>query len=111
MKVKLIKDHPTEWERIEFPTFKKGTMVVMDELEDNEFRGWYSAVIGEYNTFVPSVFVKGDKLTRDYNPTELAGVAGDIVTVKEIVNAWLLVEDSKGVVSWVPADVCVSVGE
>ena len=107
MKVKVIQDHPSEWEVIQFPTFAKGTPVTMEQEADAHFLHWYPAVISGHETFVPGSFVTEGKLNRDYNPTELAQVAGDILEVREIVNAWLIVTNAQGTTGWIPAEVVV----
>jgi len=110
MKAKLVKDHPTKWECIQYPTFPKGSIVCkMAENEDEHFLNWYACTIEGRTTFVPLTFVEDEKLNRDYNPTELVAKSGDIVTVVEIVNAWLLVTNEKGKTGWIPAEVVVSI--
>jgi len=110
MKVKIITPLFTVWERVEFPTFAKETKVEMKQEEDNDFRGWHEAQICGHQTFIPSHFVNDGRLTRDYNPTELAGEVGDILEVKEIYNAWLLATNEQGITGWIPAEAVVSIG-
>ena len=80
----------------------------MDVASDDCFKDWHACKIDGHETFVPITFVQDGKLTRDYNPTELSATKGDIITIKEIVNAWLLATDSTGVTGWVPAEVVVT---
>ena len=108
MKVKVIR--PARWEHPgEFPVFKKGTLLALAKEEDADFLGWYSCDIAGYKTYVPKVFVQDGKLARDYNPTELITKTGDILDVQEIVCAWLLAANDKGVTGWIPAECVVSV--
>ena len=110
MKVQVVRlsrwDFPGE-----FPTFEKGTPVRLAGGEDTDFLGWYACEISEYETFVPITFVSGGKLTRNYNPTELTPKVGDILEVQEIVNAWLLATNDRGVAGWIPAQTVVSVSD
>jgi hypothetical protein len=105
MKVKVIENHPGEGS---FPTFEKGTNVTMKE-EDTHFLHWHACDIAGYQTYVPRIFVCDGKLTRDYNPTELVQEAGDIIEVQEIVYAWLIATNEKGITGWIPAEAVVSV--
>ena len=108
MKVQVSR--PYSWEHPgEFPTFEKGTPVSLAQEEDEDFLGWYACEIEGHRSYVPITFVRDGKLTRDYNPTELIQKAGDILEVQEIVNAWLLVTNDKGVTGWIPAQCVVSV--
>jgi len=110
MKVKVMQNYPHKWEfQGEFPTFAKGTPVKLAEAEDMDFAGWYVCEIAGHAPFIPKIFVQDGKLTRDYNPTELIQEAGDILEVQEIVYAWLLATNDKGVTGWIPAEVVVSV--
>ena len=81
----------------------------MNGEEDNEFAHWYPCEIKGYQTYLPDTFMNEGKLTRDYNPTELTQEAGDILEVKEIVNAWLIATNEKGTTGWIPAEFVVSV--
>ena len=108
MNVKVIEKTHQEWEREEFPTFPAGTAVTVGK-EEPGFRYWPAAQILGRATFVPLSFVEGGKLTRDYNPTELAADAGDILEVLEIVNAWLFVRDARGDTGWIPAENVISI--
>jgi len=105
MKVKIIKEHLGEGQ---FPNFKKGTPVTMKE-ECTHFLNWCACDIQGHQTYVPKTFVCNGKLTRNYNPTELIQESGDIVEVNEIVYAWLLATNNKGITGWVPAENVVSV--
>ena len=110
MRVKVVRDHPSEWEVIQFPTFSKGTAIDKMAAEaDEHFCYWYPCEIEGHETFVPGSFVTDGKLNRDYNPTELAQKVGDILEVREIVNAWLIVTNAQGGKGWIPAEVVVSV--
>lgn len=107
MKVKVIKNHPGEGT---FPTFAKGTDVkVMDE-GCTHYLNWYGCEINGYATYIPDVFVTNKKLNRDYNPTELICQAGDKLEVKEILYAWFIAKNTDGLMGWVPAEICVSLG-
>ena len=107
MKVKVIR--PCRWEHPgEFPTFEKGTPVTLAREEDSDFLGWYACDIAGHTTYIPKIFVQDGKLTRDYNPTELIQEIGDVLDVREIVYAWLLAANDKGVTGWIPAECVVS---
>ena len=108
MKIKVIKKYPGEWEVRQFPTFPKGTAVTITGAEDTEFRHWFPCEIEGHETFVPESFIHDGKLIRDYNPTELTAEIGDALEVREIVNAWLLVVNTKGVTGWITAEAVVS---
>lgn len=105
MKVKVIAQHLGEGA---FPVFAKGTAVVMGK-ECTDFLHWYPCEIEGYETYVPESFVCGEKLVRDYNPTELIAEVGDILDVHEIVYAWLIATNDKGVTGWIPSEAVVSV--
>ena len=107
MKAVVIKEHPGYGQ---FPTFEKGTKVMMGE-EDTHYLDWYACDIAGHQTFVPKTFVCDGRLTRDYNPTELILGIGDMVEVKEIINAWLIATNEKGLTGWIPAEVVVSVND
>jgi len=109
MKVKVIKKHPSEWQFQQFPSFEKGTKVTMAKEKNTDFLDWYACDIAGHETFVPKSFVCDGVLSREYNPTELVQEAGDILEVQEIVNAWLIATNEKGITGWIPAEVVVSV--
>ena len=110
MKIKVMQNYPNKWEfQGQFPTFAKGTAVILAVEEDVDFAGWYACDIAGHKSYVPKVFVCDGKLTRDYNPTELIQAAGDILEVQEIAYAWLLATNEQGVTGWIPAEVVVSV--
>jgi len=104
MKAKVIKKHQGEGD---FPTFEKGTKVTVKD-ECTHFLNWYACDIAGHQTYVPKIFVCDEKLTRDYNPTELVQEVGDVVEVQEIVYAWLIATNEKGKTGWLPAEVVVS---
>ncbi len=104
MKVKVITNHPGEGC---FPTFSKGTAVALKE-KCTHFLHWYACNIEGHETYVPEAFVAGGKLTRDYSPTELVVEIGDVLEVREIVNAWLIATNENGVTGWIPAESVVS---
>ena len=107
MKVKVTR--PTRWEFPgKFPTFEKGTPIILAKDEDTEFLGWHACEIMGYESYIPKIFVRDGKLTRDYNPTELIQATGDILEVLEIVYAWLLATNAEGVTGWIPAECVVS---
>ena len=111
MKVTVIANYPSEWEVIQFPTFPRGTAVSMVAEEDADFAHWHAAQIEGRETFVPVSFVTDGRLNRDYNPTELSQKAGDILEVREIVNAWLIATNERGETGWITAESVVSVNE
>jgi hypothetical protein len=104
IKVKVIARHSGEGE---FPTFPKGTNISMGE-ECTHFRHWYPCTINGHETYVPESYVCDGKLVCDYNPTELIADEGDILEVREIVNAWLIATNSTGITGWIPAESVVS---
>ena len=106
MKAKIIKNPFEEWERIEFPTFRKGTEVVM--IKASEHFNWYEAEIKDKEIFVPKHFVNDNKLNRDYNPTELDSKIGDVIDIKEVHTLWLLAEDTQGNAGWILAENVIS---
>jgi len=106
MKVKVIAQHLGEGQ---FPTFPMGTAVKLTAEQDEHFLHWYPCDIDGHDTFVPECFICNGRLVRDYNPTELIQEAGDILTVQEIVYAWLIATNDKGVTGWIPAEAVVSV--
>jgi len=108
MKVKVMRTSSWEFQG-EFPTFEKGTAVTLAQEEDKEFFGWYACDIAGYQPYVPKVFVRDGRLIKDYNPTELIQEIGDILEVQEIVFAWLLVTNDKGITGWIPAERVMSV--
>jgi len=108
MKVKVVR--PSRWDHPgAFPTFEKGTPVIMSTYEDEGFLGWYSCDIEGFKTYVPKVFISNGELLRSYNPTELIQCEGDILEVLEIVNAWLLVANDRKVTGWIPAETVISI--
>jgi len=105
MKVRVIKEHLGEGI---FPTFNKGTTVTIKE-KCTHFLNWSACDISGHQTYVPNAFVFNGKLTQDYNPTELIQDTGDILEVREIVYAWLLATNEKGITGWIPAEVVLSI--
>ena len=105
MRVKVIARHPGEGT---FPTFSKGTAVMMGE-EDTHFLHWYPCIIERHDTYVPECFVRNGKLICDYNPTELVAEIGNILEVQDVVYAWLMAMNENGVTGWIPAESVVSV--
>ena len=108
MKVKVVRTSKWEFPGV-FSTFEKGTPITLACEEDADFSGWYACEIAGRRPYVPEVFVRDGKLTRDYNPTELIQEIGDILEVREIVYAWLLATNDKGITGWIPAECVVSV--
>lgn len=104
MQVKVIEKHEGEGE---FPTFSKGTPVALKEA-CTHFFNWYACEIEGYQTYVPITYINMGKLIRTYNPTELNQEVGDILEVKEIVNAWLMVYNGDGETGWIPVEKVVS---
>jgi len=106
VKVSVIQAHMGEGQ---FPTFCKGTVVAMAEEGCTHFLHWWPCKIKGHETYVPESFVDDGKLTREYNPTELTQDVGDILEVREIVYAWLLATNERGITGWIPAEVVSSV--
>ena len=107
MKVTVTKNHPGEGQ---FPSFKKGTDVNMVKEECNDFKGWYPCEIAGHKTYIPGIFVKDGKLTRDYDPTELVQETGDVLHVQEIVYACLFAKNESEKTGWIPAESVISFG-
>ena len=99
--VKVVQDHPGEGQ---FPTFLKGTPVKITGDECAEFAHWYPCEIEGHQTYVPQSFLTDGALARNYNPTELVQSVGDVLTVIEIVNAWLIAANKDGQTGWIPAE-------
>ncbi len=91
-----------------FPLFPQGT-TVSDYAACDEYPHWCSCVIGGYETFVAEVYVDDGVLIKDYNPTEIIVMKGQILTLIHIVFEWLYVEDKKGQTGWVPASKVISI--
>ncbi|MCL2200266.1 MAG: SH3 domain-containing protein [Defluviitaleaceae bacterium] len=104
-KVKVLQEHHGEGQ---FPTFPKGTAVTLTGEECTHFLHWYPCEIDGHATYVPDTFIDSGVLTRDYNPTELVQNAGDMLTVNEIVNAWLIATNDAGQKGWIPAEICIT---
>jgi hypothetical protein len=107
MKVRVIQRHEGEGA---FPTFKKGTPVVLGE-ETNHFPHWYACEIEGRQTYIADAFVNDGRLLIDYNPTELVQDVGDVLDVQEIVYDWLFAKNGIGIKGWIPADVVVKVDD
>lgn len=105
MKVKVIEKHLGEGQ---FPTFSKGTKVVLSEACIH-FPHWYACEINGYQTYIPESIIVGDILIEDYNPTELVQEVGDILHVEELVYSWLLATNKDGVTGWISTEIVVSV--
>ena len=67
-----------------FPLFPQGT-TVSDYAACDEYPHWCSCVIGGYETFVAEVYVDDGVLIKDYNPTEIIVMKGQILTLIHIV--------------------------
>ena len=105
MKVKVITQHLGEGI---FPTFNKGTIISVGD-ECSHFLNWYPCDINGYKTYIPKIYFTDNKLTCDYNPTELVAEVGEVLDVHEIVYAWLYATNNKGDTGWIPAEVVASV--
>ena len=105
MKVRVIANHPGEGQ---FPNFAAGTPVVLKEA-CTHFIYWHSCEIEGHQTYIPECFISDGVLVRDYDPTELVQQTGDILEVQEIVYAWLLATNDKGITGWIPAESVVSI--
>jgi hypothetical protein len=105
MKLKVVQKHDGEGQ---FPTFKKGARVTLTGEESTYFKHWFPCEIEGHQTYIPRTFFENDVLVRDYNPTELVQDVGDIITVKEVVNAWLIASNEAGQTGWIPAEATVS---
>lgn len=92
-----------------FPTFPAGA-AVEDLAPNEEYAHWMSCAINGMKTYVPDIFVKDGRLTRDYNPTELVVAGGEPVEIEEIVYAWLYAKTADGTRGWIPAEKVVSFG-
>lgn len=92
-----------------FPNFATGTQVEITGPEDDEFLGWLPVTIEKWETFVPESYLKGERLNRSYNPTELEVQIGEILEILEIANAWLLAKTEYGKIGWIPAERVVSI--
>ena len=101
MRIRVIKRHAGEGV---FPTFKRGTQVILGE-ETNHFPHWYACEIEGHRTYIADAFVRDGRLSIDYNPTELVQEVGDILEVHEIVYDWFLAENDKGIKGWIPQEV------
>jgi len=108
MKIKVIQDHLGEGQ---FPAFPVGTKVEITGDECAEFRHWFPCNLEGHDTYIPESFIDDGVLAREYNPTELVQKMGDILTVREIVNAWLVAENEHGQVGWIPAEAVVSLDD
>jgi hypothetical protein len=106
MKVKVLQQHNGEGQ---FPAFPKGTAVTLTGGEDAHFLHWFPCEIDGHATFVPDSFIGGGVLLRNYNPTELVQNADDVLTVNEIVNAWLFATNENGQAGWIPAEICITI--
>ena len=83
--------------------------ITKENLEQEHFLHWFPCVIEGYETYAPEAFLHDGKLIRDYNPTELVAEVGEILEVREIVNAWLIAANENGIIGWIPAESVVSV--
>jgi len=105
MQARVIQDHSGEGQ---FPTFAKGAVVTLTGGEDDYFKHWFPCVIEGHKTYVPESFLADGLLARDYNPTELVQCVGDVIEVKEIVNAWLFAANKSGQTGWIPSETVIS---
>jgi len=109
MKVKVMKDHAGEGQ---FPTFEEGAKVKIVGAECAYYAGWFPCKINGHGTYIPGIYVREGKLTREYNPTELVQKVGDVLTVQAIVYTWLLATNASGETGWIPAEaVCGGMDE
>ena len=107
MKAKVICKHDGEGL---FPTFAKGTKVIITGSECTHFLHWFPCEIEGHLTYIPKAFLNDDlTLARDYNPTELVLDEGSIIEIKEIVNAWLIATTQDGQTGWIPAESVISI--
>ena len=106
MKVKVVCEHLGEGQ---FPTFTKGSKVILTGDECTHFVNWFPCEIDGYQTYIPKGFFENGFLSRDYNPTELIQNAGDVLQVREIVYAWLFASNESGQTGWIPAQAVVSI--
>ena len=106
MQVRVIQEHTGDGQ---FPTFPIGAKVVLTGDEDTHFLHWFPCEIEGHQTYVPESFIADGVLIREYNPTELIQSAGDLIEVKEIVNAWILGINQIGQTGWIPAEAVISV--
>ena len=106
MRVKVIEQHTGEGQ---FPTFPNGAKVTLTGEECNHFRHWFPCEIEGHQTYIPESFISDGVLVRDYDPTELVQNVGDILEIKEIVNAWLVAANENGQTGWIPAESVISI--
>ena len=106
MKVRVIAEHLGEGY---FPTFLAGTPVMLTGEPCTHFLHWHPCEIEGHQTYVPTSFIEIGVLVREYNPTELVQSMGDILEIREIVNAWLVATNKNGETGWIPAESVVSI--
>jgi len=106
MKARIVKNPFEEWERVEYPTFPKGTEVIIHK--ESEHFNWLEVEIQGKEAYVAEDFITDGRLNRDYNPTELDGKIGDVIEIKEINTLWVLAEDMQGNIGWVLGENVVS---
>lgn len=105
MRVLVVEKHDGEGR---FPEFRKGT-VVRDLSPCAHYAHWFACAIDCYQTYLPDVYLDGEKLNRAYNPTELIAVPGETVELLDILYEWLYVENQNGETGWLPAAKAVSI--
>lgn len=107
MRAKIIKNPFKGWERIVYPTFSKGTKVIIHQ--ESEHFNWLEAEIQGHESYVPKEFLTDGRLNCDYTPTELNVNIGDIIKITYINTLWVFAEDLNGNTGWVLGENLVSV--
>ena len=106
MMLLVTDDHGGEGD---FPTFPRGARVENIEPCGEEAPHWLACTIDAKKTYVPDIYVAGDALVADYNPTELVLAKGATVELVKVVHDWLLVKTADGATGWLPACKVISV--
>ncbi len=91
-----------------FETFQKLSNVENVE-ECSFYLNWLKCTISGVETYIPMSYVdENNKLTFDYNPTEIVCKKGDEIEVEKIVLGLIYGYNGK-VQGWVPAYKCASI--
>ena len=105
MPARVLKSYTTQYP--DPIVLSKGDAVVVGE-RDTDFPGWIwaTAVATGKSGWVPEHFllITGElaESRRDYSARELTVSEGDIVTIREEILGWALVETEAGGAGWVP---------
>ena len=90
-----------------FPLFPKGTTLEVVG-KDEEYPHWFPCIINGMGFWTPDTYLVDGVLNRDFNPTSLLMVKGQIVTLIDLVFEWLYVKDEHGKEGWLPASIVTS---